>query len=155
MSSGKKPGKGAPVETSRWTRIVEVSERKPADLNNRNLQANEHSHRKIIWQALGAVLHEMSCYKLDGNWTFTTYCKQFWTEIFEVQQWVTFSLFSSTICQPEVICVDLIQCRSKWSITNVLTKANNIVSGMCSFFLDNKSFTERLKSRLNDVNSTL
>ena len=42
--------------------------RKPADKNNRNLQANEHSHRKIIYrQALGAVKHEMSGYKLDGN----------------------------------------------------------------------------------------
>ena len=49
------------------------------------------------------------------------YCKQFWTEIFEFKRWVTFSLFSSNMCHPEMICFDLIQCRRKWSMTNFLT----------------------------------
>ena len=41
-----------------------------------------------------------------------------------------------------MICFDLIQCRRKWSMTNFLTKADNMVSGICSFSLNNKSFTE-------------
>ena len=148
MSSGKKPRKGAPVEIPRRTRIrwsvrAKTSRWKQSQPAGQRAFASEN-------YLTSAGCSETRNERLQTWWKLNIYyCKQFWTEIFEVQRWVTFSLFSSNMCHPEMICFDLIQCRRKWSMTNFLTKADNIVSGICSFFLDNKSFTERKKSRLN------